>query len=284
MNKTNKKTIKKGQYGILAIIALAVMCALPAQGQWLPEYMPKFSGNTFAARVGEAFKVFAKAVKAGDLAAIQKIVKENPTSYVSIFSTKIQNRNGQQVYPICVAVERGYDDVIKYMTQNYKDIVKQKCGNDDIWNVAIKNKKAHTAVLVWKLGTPFNMPPFVKVAYTVKDARMLKTIIPGFLASKANPNQVYVDRYGMTEGDSFYEAARLQNIHFITLLRDEMKKHNRVAQASVQVHHCPPLNNSDRYYVQGLVDKVKQGNAAKLLEKLHVKVNVEAVETSYGCN
>ncbi len=265
----------KRSMGILLALYLLSAAYMPVMGQSLSQkkFQPQPLAILSSTRTQQLKKKFVRAVWAGDLKTVQNLVEHN--SWIIFLREKINSP--QPVYPICVAASNGHNALVKYMIAKDPSLLKVQCENSggNLFDVAIENKKADTAALLLSFkkmrpGADPQMPPFVKVATYIRDRAALQKVIPALLQTKADPNQLYRDKKQPIVGDAFYEAAGHKNIHFITVLRDEMKKHGQPI-AQVVEYLCPNYTPEQK---TGAVDLVRHSPRVELLEQNGVIVYI----------
>ena len=183
---------------------------------------------------------FYEAVKKGDVASVKKIVEAFPLA--PLLTDFVQDKDKKGVFPICVAAENGSVDVLKYMVQKRPQLLRVACQNEErtLFSVAVENKQWDTAALLVSLNAPLWPHIFAETAMQIKDVVGLKKIIPALLniGKVSASERVFLD-YGK-QADPFYIAALHKNSHFVTILRDEMKKQNQEVIAKFKFITCPP--------------------------------------------
>ncbi len=292
--------MKRNTSKVLALCILSALCTLPVMGQLKnttpasQKYQPK-PVEPVAALETDINKVkpdFIRAVYNGNLEGVKKILRNNFLHAPALLRTKMSTTHKYKeetvvAYPVCIAAAKGYNSLIKYMVKFAPSLLKEKCENSwgNLWDAAIENQKIDTAILLLDLGVnpsenQRNVPPFAKVALFVQNATQLQKIIPVLLDKKINPNNLF-NAHSNWIGDGFFNAASENNIHFITTLRDEMKKRGQQPVAELRTLRCP--GHDDFNELRASEQILENSSQAKLLRKYGVKVNVRAKSDLYGC-
>lgn len=292
-NKTN--TLKRQTCMLLAVCVLSALCTLPVMGQ-LKNTTPanqKYQLKPVAALETDMNKIksdFKRAVYDGDIAAVKKILGNNSLYTTVLLRTKMYSRMGRRdkneaVYPICVATQKGYHELVKYMLAKDPSLKNVTCGEYkyDLFDLALVSKKADTAILMFDLLQWAKSNPLAVYTEYFRDRAQLQKLIPALLDRGLNPNEILVENK-FWDGDAFFKAAQKKNINFLTILRDEMKKRgHQNLTAEIREYYCSgPYVTSDD--VIRMVKQMENSSEAKLLKKYGIKVHAQAETTWYGCD
>ncbi len=293
----------KRQLVSMVAFVLTIVCALPVMGQWLPEYQPtkKIDNETNVgsvkkkATLAQVEQKFMRAVRNGDTATVKKLVEGNPYTVLLRKRMQSQLKNSEYfwsenrekvlhafVLPICIAAGNGHNELIQYMAKKDPSLLKVRCENSDgnLVNVAIENRHFDTATMLLKMKVSPNatiqhpdwspLSTFIMTARYVKDLAALKKLIPALLDAGADPNAKFGYICSSTDDDAFYNAARAENVNFITVLRDEMKKRGKTPVSRCTSHGVRHSAITDSF-------------EGKLLRKYGVEIEIEdGFDVTYG--
>ncbi len=221
---------------LLAVCVLSALCTLPVMGQKKAtpasqKYQPK--AISLDRDINAIKPDFMRAVYNGDVATVKKILEKNMLYSTVLLRTKMYNGIGVDgenlaTYPICIATQKGYNEMIKYMVKKDPTLTEVICVQDTFMTpirVAIRlYHRADTTILLHDLAGRKMFSFEDLMAFS--DRGQLQKLIPALLDRGVNFNEIDNFRH-VCAGDAFVEAARYDNVNFIIVLRDEMKKRGK---------------------------------------------------------
>ncbi len=220
--------------------------------------------------IGEDVERFVSAVRTGNLSVVKYFIETYPDS--DLLDKTIVNEKGEKTIPICIAAANGHTDLVNYILEQRPSLVNARCylkdkpffiyqGDDErtpLWET-IENIHADTALsllshnasakqkdtrytgsdsrrMIWYDGDFDRTVPLIKVAEVFKDKKTLKELIPALLRAGASPRTL--KGMGTFSSDAFFFAAMNENINFITILRDEIKKQGETPKSEYYKWEC----------------------------------------------
>ena len=244
----NKEIIMKRKNLIIHCLAFVAIVLFPvqsiAQTMDIKGDLGEFRKVVTVEDMFKSAGSFSTALLKGDLGTVKYLVDTYPKS--KLLTKSIQSNETQETQPICIAAEKGYTDIVKFIVSKDRKLVNADCqdklqGEEDfspkykepLW-IAIRNGHQDTALYLISVDSSLNAnkkytldserPALLCAVATVfTDTKDLQLLVPALLRAGVNPNEATGYNNFRWSADAFLFAAKENNTNFITVLRDEMK-------------------------------------------------------------